>query len=144
MSATSPFGPDLAVLGLNVSGGTGSPEASNQIANITDISLPVMCDTIDVTNVGDTWKRHVPTLLDMGKITLKAWYIPKDLTHNAAAGLRYLMINRLISTFTIAYPDGVSVDSFPAYVTQCAVTGKVGGAFEVSIELSNSGAPTLC
>lgn len=143
MGATSTYGPDLAVAGLGIYGGTGSPEVSTQIANITDITLPIMCDTIDVTNVGDLWKRHVPTLLDMGKITMKIFYIPKDATHNATAGLIYLMINRLISTFTIVFPDGQSNWSFPAYVTEFAVTGKVGGAFEATCTLSNSGAPTL-
>ena len=44
----------------------------------------------------------------------------------------------------VVYPDtGASSDSFPAYVTGVSVTGKVGNVFEGSIELSNSGAPTL-
>jgi hypothetical protein len=114
------------------------------IANVTDVSVPVKTNTIDVTNVGDLWKRTVPTLHDMGKITCKVFWIMEDPTHNSAAGLRYLMLNNIKRDFAFVYPDGNgSTDSFPAYVTGFAITAKVGGAFEASVELSNSGAPAL-
>ena len=60
------------------------------------------------------------------------------------AGLRYLLVTSLLRNFAFIYPDGnQSTDAFPAYVTGFAITGKVGGVFEATIELSNSGAPQL-
>ncbi len=70
-------------------------------------------------------------------------------THNntiasTTTGLRYLMLNKILTTFKLVYPDGSSTsDTFPAYVTDVSVSGKVGGVFEGAIELSNNGAPTL-
>jgi hypothetical protein len=94
--------------------------------------------------VGDSWKRHFPTLHDMGKISFKVFWVMEEPTHNNAAGLRYLMVNSLLRNFAFVYPDGNSAtDSFAAYVTGFQITGKVGGVFEASIELSNSGAPSL-
>ncbi len=152
MPSTSPIAPAIAVEGLLLQMGNGSsPEAMQTIANATDLSLPIMLATVDVTNVGDNWRRHFPTLHDMGKITFKIFWVMEEVTHRnsvnggvVGAGLRYLMINSLLRDYAFVYPDGnESTDAFPAYVTSFAITGKVGGVFEASIELSNSGAPTL-
>ena|ERR1700689_3449581 len=152
MSSTSLLGADLAVAGMLLQvGSAGSPETMVTIANVTDFSMPVMADTIDVTNVGDTWKRKVPTLLDMGKISFKIFWIPEEATHrNSAgggsvpAGMRYMLINRLKADWQVVYADSNgSTDAFPAYVTEFALTGKTGNAWEASVTLSNSGAPSL-
>jgi hypothetical protein len=87
----------------------------------------------------------------MGKIQSKIYWVMEEVTHrNSAgggtvgAGLRYLMINSLLRDFAFVYPDGNnSTDAFAAYVTSFSITGKVGGVFEATIELSNSGAPQL-
>lgn len=150
--STSPIGPAIAVEGLLLLMGNGaSPDTMAAIANATDLTLPIMTDTVDVTNVGDSWKRHFPTLHDMGKIQFKIFWVMEEVTHrNSAgggavgAGLRYLMINSLLRDFAFVYPDGnQSTDAFSAYVTSFSITGQVGGVFEATIELSNSGAPSL-
>lgn len=126
---------------------SASPPAWTTIANVEDINLPLTSTLVDVSNSGDTFRRRVQTLLDMGKITFKIFWIMTEPTHeNVAGGLRYIYINRILNTFRVAYPDGVgngSVDSFPAYVSGFSITGKVGGVFEATCELSNSGPPTL-
>ena len=61
-----------------------------------------------------------------------------------AATLRYLLINRLKRDYQLVYPDGnSSTDAFAAYTTSFAITGKVGGVFEASMEWSNDNAPSL-
>jgi hypothetical protein len=148
--ATSPIGPAIAVEGLLLQIGNGqSAESFNTIANATDLSLPIMTDTVDVTNVGDSWKRRIPTLHDMGKIGFKVFWVMEEVTHRNSAlnnidGLRYCLVQSLLRDFQFIYPDGnESTDAFAAYTTEFGISGKVGGVFESSITLSNSGAPSL-
>lgn len=152
MPVTSSIGPATAVAGLLLQvGNAGSPETMNTIANATDVSLPIMATTVDVTNVGDTWRRHIPTLLDMGKIAFKIFWMMEEPTHrnslgggSVGAGLRYLFVQRLARDYQLVYSDGNnSTDAFPAYVTAFSITGKTGGVWEASIELTNSGAPSI-
>lgn len=147
------LGPAIAVEGLLLYMGTGSsPETQAVIANATDLTLPVIAETVDVTNVGNAWRARFPTLHDMGKISFKIFWVMEEPTHrnsggsggSVADGLRYCLINNVLAYFSFEYPDGNgSTDSFPAYVTSFSITAKVGGVFEGTIELSNSGAPTL-
>ena len=152
MASTSPIASALAVQGVLLQVGNGSsPETMQTIANATDLNLPVIADMIDVTNVGDAWHRRFPTLNDMGKINFKVFWIPEEVTHrnsanggSVGAGLRYLMINHLKRDFQFVYNDGNnSTDAFPGYVTSFAITGKVGGVFEATVDISNDGAPSL-
>jgi hypothetical protein len=152
MPIVSAIGPAQAVAGVLLQvGNAGSPETMNTIANATDLSLPLMATVVDVTNVGDTWRRRIPTLLDMGKIIFKIFWIMEEPTHrnsvgggSVGAGLRYLFVNRLVRDWQFVYPDGnASTDAFAAYVTGFSIVGKTGGVFEASIELSNSGAPSV-
>lgn len=152
MPITSALGPATPVAGLLLQiGNSSSPEAFQTIANATDLTVPITSDTVEVTNVGDTWKRRIATLLDMGKIAFKIYWMMEEPTHRnsvnggtVGAGLRYVLVNRLVRDFQFIYPDGSnSTDAFPAYVTMFSITGKVGGVFEASIELSNSGEPSL-
>jgi hypothetical protein len=150
LTPTSPMGAAVAVEGLLLQIGNGvSPDAFNTIANVTDWSMPIMVDTVDVTNVGDNWKRRIPTLHDMGKIGFKVYWVMEDVTHRNSAfnnidGLRWCLITSALRDFQCIYPDGNnSTDAFPAYTTEFGITGKVGGVFEASITLSNSGAPSL-
>ena len=143
-SGVSALGAAQGVLGMQLL--FGSPTASTIIVNVEDIDLPVVAKTVEVTNVTDTWVRRFPTLLDMGKITFKVYWIMKDTTHNYAAGLRGLLINQTLTIFKVLYPDASpsSSDSFPAYITGFHITGKVGDVYNAAIEISNNGAPTLC
>lgn len=152
MSSTSAIASAIAVEGLLVQVGNGSsPETMQTIANATDLSLPVMSEVQDVTNVGDSWRRRIPTLHDMGKIAFKVYWVMEEPTHRnsinggtVGAGLRYLMINNLKRDYQMVYPDGNdSTDAFAAYVTSFGITGKVGGVFEAGVELSNDNAPSL-
>ena len=149
-ASTSPIGPAIAVEGLLLQIGNGaSPDAFSTIANATDLSLPIMTDTVDVTNVGDSWKRRIPTLHDMGKIGFKVFWVMEDVTHrNSSAnnidGLRWCLVQSALRDFQFIYPDGNnSTDAFAAYTTEFGITGKVGGVFESAVTLSNSGAPSL-
>ncbi|HET9304877.1 MAG TPA: discoidin domain-containing protein [Candidatus Sulfotelmatobacter sp.] len=128
---------------LQVDNGSGT---FYTVANTTDFKIPSMAELVDVSEFGDLWRRRVPTLLDMGKITFKIFWVMEDSSHNnsSAVGLRYLMLNLIKRTWRVVYPDGLgSIDSFPAYVTNFEITGATGKVFEGSIELSNSGSPTL-
>lgn len=149
-TSTSSLGPDVAVLGTLFQIDNGlSPDTFVTVANISSISLPTVQKTIDVTNVGDLWVRTVPTLKDMGKISLKLFWQMADPTQNNSSpyGLRFCLVTfpSPIRIFKVLYSDAAaSQDVFPAYVTGFAVTGAVGKAWEASIDLANSGAPTLC
>ncbi len=148
--STSPIASAIAVEGLLIQlGDTGSPQVFNTIANVSDWAEPVISDTVDVTNVGDSWRRRIATLHDMGKIKFTVFWVMLDETHEnaitgAIRGLRYMLINNILGSWKIVYPDGAtSTDTFPAYVTSFSVTGKVGDVFKADVELSNDGAPTL-
>jgi hypothetical protein len=150
MPVTSLIAPAIAVEGLLIQLGNGaSPEVYTTIANATDFTLPLINETVDVTNVGMSWRARIPTLSDMGKISFKIFWVMTEPTHENAVtgsvnGLRYMYFNKVLGQWNIIYPDA-SIDNFAAYVTSFSITGKVGGVFEATIELSNSGAtPTLC
>lgn len=146
MAGTSAIAPAIAVEGLLIQLGNGaSPEVYTTIANATDLTLPLVAETADVTNVTNTWRARIATLKDMGKISFKIFWVMTEPTHeNAMGGIRYLFYNSILGNWRIVYPDGnSSSDIFPAYVTGFSITGKVAGVFEATIELSNSAAPTL-
>ncbi len=150
MPATSALGPSVAVEGTLFQIDNGlSPDSFVTIANVSEIMLPTIQKTVDVTNVGDQWVRTFPTLKDMGKITLKVFWQMADTTHNMASpfGLRYCLVAypAPLRVFKVLYSDvAQSQDVFPAYVTGFAVTGMVGKVWEASVDIANSGAPTLC
>lgn len=127
----------LGVAGVVLKIGTSSP-ASTVVANVEDFTIPTECQTKDVTNVSDTWQRLFPTLLQMGKIDLKVFFVATDASHkNAASGLRYLMLNKTLAYIRIEYPDtGTPVDAFQAYVTSFKVTGKVADVFHADVTFS--------
>lgn len=152
MSCSSVLGPGLTATGTLIQVGNGiSPETMQTIANATDLTLPVKTDIVDVTAFCDQWHRRIPTLNDMGTIAFKVYWEPEEPTHrNSAnggtvgAGLRFLLVQRLLRDYSFVYPDGnAATDSFPAYVTMFSITAKVGGVYEASVELANSGAPQL-
>jgi hypothetical protein len=142
----------LSVSGLLLGVGTGvSPETMNAVANVEDLTIPMAATEVLVTNVSDTWVRRVPTLLDMGKVSFKVWWVPSEVTHrnsqgggNVSDGLRYLFINKLLRDWNAQYPDAdQSTDAFSGYVTGFNLTGKVGAAFEATIGIGTTGIPSL-
>ena len=149
-SATSALGPYVPVEGTLFQIDNGiSPDTFETVSNISSITIPTMQKTIDVSNIGDNWVRTVPTLKDMGKISLKLFWQMADETQGNISpfGLRFCLVSvpSPIRIFKVLYPDTASSqDLFPAYVTGFSVDGAVGKAWEASIDLANSGAPTLC
>ena len=148
---TSLIGAGLPTAGLVLLVDNGlSPDTFEAIANASELKLPTISEVVDVTNFGDMWRRRIPTLLDMGKIAFKIYWEMEDPSHNNSTpyGLRYLLTNKLLRNWQVAYPNGaypaVSTDAFPAYVTSFEVTASIGKVFEGAIELSNSGTPSLC
>lgn len=151
-NSTSLIAPAVGVEGLILLMGTGnSPETMEPIANATDVDLPIMAETQDVTNVGNNWRVRFPTLHDMGKIAFTIFWVMTEPTHRnsnnggtIAAGLRYCLVNNILGNFSFVYADGnASTDSFEAYVTGFKITGKTGDVWKAAIELSSSGTPSL-
>src|SRR5579871_752843 len=156
MPSTSPIAASLPVAGLTISVGTaGSPESFSVIANVQDYNQAMKQTVVMVTNVGDTYVRRQPTLLDPGVPTFKIFWIPEETSHrnsagggSVAAGLRYLLINKLLRDYQIGYPadpnGNTETDAYKAFVTDFQVTGKVGGVFEAQVTLGiNDQAPSF-
>lgn len=148
VSQTSLQGPGVSTVGTQIQVGNGnSPDSFVTICNATELKIPTLAETVDLTNFGDLWRRRVPSLLDMGKIGFKIFWVMEEQTHRNSTpyGLRYLLINRLLRDWQVVYPDGNnSTDSFQGYVTMFEITGSIGKDYEGNIELSNAGAPSLC
>ena len=149
--STSAVAAAIAVEGVVLQVGAGSPVVFTSICNVQDWAEPNKADTVDVTNVGDQFKRRISTLLDIGVCKAKIFWVMTEPTHadlitGAVDGIRYLMLNRILAPWQIVYPMPTQpVDRFQAYVTGFDAMGKVGGVFEATIELSpNDGAPLLC
>jgi hypothetical protein len=141
--STSAVAPAIPVAGVQLafsSGSGGGSGSAGVVCNVADLDMPFTAETADATNVGCLWRLRVKTLLDMGKITFKIFWVMTEPTHeNAAGGLRYLFLHFLPITVSVVYNDGnSSTDTFIAYVTGFKETGKVGGVWEASIELSNT------
>lgn len=156
-SSTSVFGHALAVEGALLQMDNGaSPDAFVTIANVSDVSIPIVADTIDVTNIGDDWHARIATLHDMGKMTFTLHYQPEDPTHSSAAGggsvpsgLMYNLVHNQLRNFQLIFYNvtagaNVATWAWSAYVTGFQVTGKVGGDWQAKLELvSNGTAPSL-
>lgn len=152
--STSAIAAAIAVEGLQLLMGNGaSPQVFTAVANVSDFTEPITAQTQDVTNVSMKWKSYIATLLDMGKVKFKVFWVMTEPTHQnavdgAVRGLRYVMTERILADWQIAYPDGEdSADTFSAYVTGFNIQGKVGGVFEADVELSQSSLfaePELC
>jgi len=145
--STSPIAAQLPVEGLLVSVGTaGSPETLDVIANLTDYSQAMKSTIVLTTNVGDAYVRRAPTIIDPGEPTFTIFWIPMEATHRnsigggaVAAGLRYLMLNKLLRDFQVSYPadanGNTEADAYKAFVTEFGITGKTADVFRASIKL---------
>lgn len=143
--STSGVAPAIAVQGFQLQAGNGaSPEVFTTVCNVSDFTLPGKADVVDVTNVGNLWRQRIPTLLDLGEIKFKIFWVMEEATHENAVsgnvrGLRYLWINRIGCNWKAIYQDAnSSTDYFYAYVTGWNETGKVGDTFTAEVTLSNA------
>ena len=156
MPSTSTIAASLPVSGMTISVGTsGSPDSFNVIANVDNYQQAMKSTVVMVTNVGDTYVRRQPTLIDPGAPSFTIYWIPEEPSHRnspdggtVAAGLRYLMLNKLLRDFKITYPadpnNNVGVDAFKAFVTDFGVQGKTGEVFRANITLGiNDTAPSF-
>lgn len=147
---TSPNGASLPITGLTISIGTsGSPDTLNIVANAEEYNQAMKSTVVMVTNVGDQFVRRQPTIVDPGEPTYKVFWIPEEVSHrNSAdsgtitAGLRYLLIKRLLRQVEVSYPADLNgntpADSFMAFVTSFGITGKVAGVFEAQVTMGIS------
>ncbi len=152
-SGTSPIADHISVSGLllAVSNVGTSPDAFFTIANVTDLTVPMKATEVMVTNVSDTWVRRVPTLLDLGKITFKVFWVMEETTHRnnvgttgVAEGLIYMFVNKVLRDWQSIYPDGNnSTDAWSGYVTGGSKVAKTGSVFEMGIDLGTTGTPSL-
>jgi hypothetical protein len=144
---TSTIAAQLPVAGLTIAVGTaGSPETLDVVANVSDYSQAMKSTVVMTTNVGDSNVRRAPTIIDPGEPTFKIFWIPLEPSHrnsassgSVAAGLRYLMLQKLLRDWEISYPadanGSASADAFKSFVTEFGITGKTAGVFEASIKL---------
>jgi hypothetical protein len=152
-TSTSAVAAAIAVEGMVLQIGNGaSPQVYNSICNVQDWAEPDTSEVVDITNVGDSYRRRIPTLLDLGKMKFKIFWVMTEPTHansinGGISGLRYLWRNQILTSFQVVYPITATlqaVDQFVGYVTGFSISGKVGGVFEAEIEFTaNTGNPVL-
>lgn len=149
-TSTSGIAAAIAVEGFVLQIGQGSPVSYTSICNIKDWDEPNKSEVVDVTNVGDKYRRRIATLLDIGVCKATVFWVMTEPTHQNAVtgaikGLRYLWINQILTPFQAVYPMSTQpVDQFMAFVTSFQVKGKVGDVFTADIEFTpDDGAPTL-
>jgi hypothetical protein len=148
--STSVLGASLPITGLTLSIGTsGSPDTLNIIANQEEYNQAMKSTVVMVTNVGDQFVRRQPTIVDPGEPTFKVFWVPEEPSHRnspdagaVTAGLRYLLIKRLLRQTEVSYPADLNgntpADSFMAFTTSFGITGKVAGVFEAQVTMGIS------
>lgn len=137
----------VAVQGVILNIGNGSsPETMVPIVNVSQLTLPLKATVVDVSNVTNTWKNLMPTLLEIGNVMLDVFWVMTEPTHDNSGpyGLRYCMVHKTLKDFSFVYNDGNnSTDSFQAYVTGFEITGTQANMFKAKVTLSGVGAPSL-
>lgn len=143
--------PALAAEGTLLQLGAGtSPETWQTIANVGDITGPAFDSTVvDITSHSSQapFRQRIVTLLSIGDVTFKCFWVPQNDTQRNAitgvfGGIRYNYINRLLKEYRLRYTDGSSSDTFNAYVTKLSEVAPVAGVYEMTVTLSGTGAPT--
>lgn len=129
---------------LQISDGASPPNWTT-IANVGDINGPQWSSTVvDVTSHSSQapFRQKIVTLLDIGQVTAKVFWVPTNDTHrNAPTGLRYVYLNRLKKTWRLRYTDGVSFDEFDAYITKLGEVATVAGVYEMTVTWDATGYP---
>ena len=156
-ASTSAIAAQLGVQGMLLTVGTSaSPGTQSFIANMDGYNQAMKSTVVMTTNVGDQFVRRYPTIVDPGEVTFSIYYIPDETSHRnspdatgVTAGLRYLMIQRLLRPWEATYPPdpngGAPTDTYQAYVTSFGVKGKESGVFMADIALGiNDQNPHFC
>lgn len=127
--------------------------ALNPIAEIVNIVGPdPTMDTIDVTNLSSPngVREFIPTLQDMGEVTLEGNFYPGDTL--GQIGLKTDYDNRTLQAFVLTFPAATGTNvAFNAYVTRplglgapvdgkipFAATLKISGTITVNVTASNN------
>ncbi len=146
-ASTSLIAAQLSVQGFQLTVGTsGSPDSTSFIANMDGYNQAMKATIVMTTNVGDNFARRAPTIVDPGEATFAIFYIPLESSHRnaadagtVAAGLRYLLIKRLLRPWEAIYPadanGNVGTDAYYAFVISFGIKGKVAGEFMADIAL---------
>jgi hypothetical protein len=124
--------------------GTRLEKGGTEYAQVTNISGPgLSLDTEDVTSHDSTgaWEEVVGTILRSGEVTLDIVYDPGGATH--AALLVDLAARTIITTYTLDFPDAVTIWDFNALVVGFEPGAPVGGALTAVVKFKLTGAPTL-
>jgi len=142
--------PALAAEGTLLQMGNGSsPESWQTVANVGDISGPAFDSTIvDITSHSSQipFRQKIPTLLDIGTITFKCFWVMTNDTHRNALtggfpGIRYAYFNRELVQIRLVYTDGTSSDAINAYVTKLGQMAAVAGVYEMNVTITGTGSP---
>lgn len=140
-AATSAHGTLLKV------GDNAAPETFTTIAEVKNISGPgIKLDTKEVTSQDSTdhWRERIATLLDCGAISFGINYMPQNATHSNAAGLVYLITNRLKRNFKLVMTDPINTEwIIPAYVTAFDPEFNTEDETQAQVTLTPAGKPTL-
>lgn len=130
-------------------GNLASPEAWQNIANVSDITGPSMAATeVDITShtsVTIPWRQKIVTLIEIGTTVVKIFWNPTDPTHNNTAGsfvggLMYIFINRVKVPVRILHPDGTA-DSFFAYISKVNKTAPIAGVLGLDVTFTGTDNP---
>lgn len=143
--------PALAAEGTLLQIGSGaSPEAWTTLANVTDMNDSGMTATmVNITSHSSQapFMQFIPTLLNLGVLSAKLFWVPQNDTHRNAivgliGGIRYNWMNRLKQEYRLRYTDGISSDSWYAYIEDISTTITVAGVYEMACKIHKTGAPT--
>ena len=119
------------------------------IANVVGISGPSLSlDSADVTSHDSTggWEEVVPTILRTGEVTFEINYDPTEATHNATAGLPFVLETAQLTDFTLLLPipaPGGTLWEFEGYVTGFEPGAPHDGKLTASVTIKIDGVPTL-
>jgi predicted secreted protein len=137
-----------AAKGLQLKMGDGaSPEAFTTIAEVKDITFPLMSvDQLDGTNhdrPGD-WAEIILTILRHPEVTFRVNFLPNHATHNNATGYQGLAQAKTLRNWQLVIPQFANATyAFQSYVTGVSILGPVAGMLEGDITLKPTGAVTI-
>ena len=96
---------------------------------------------VDVTShsTGNPWRERIPTLLDIGDLNCKIFFVPGDASQNVLLGV---FTSRALRSYTITWPNvGAPVWEFQAYITKFSTKEPVAGVIEADVTFSGTGMP---
>ncbi len=138
MAKYAAFGTQLRI------GGT----AGTAVINVESIDGPEQSvEVLDMTahDSSGAYREKMASFIDAGEVSLRIQWDPNHATHkNAAGGLRYLLAQRIASSFALIYPTTPAAsDVFTAYVTKFSPSAPFDDKLAADVTLTVSGAPTL-